>query len=57
MSQLRCVVFRGLPKDLEEELNKFLEQTPCEIEYILQSESGDHVTVTVFYQPDAQEDA
>ena len=55
MSQLRCVVLRGLPKELEEELNKFLESTPCEIQHILQSESGDHVTVTVVYVLDAQE--
>ena len=56
MSQLRCVVFRGLPKELEEELNKFLEATPCEIQHVLQSESSDHVTVTVFYALDPQED-
>ena len=55
MNQLRCVVLRGLPKELEEELNKFLESTPCEIQHILQSESGDHVTVTVVYVLDAQE--
>ena len=55
MSELRCVVFRGLPKELEEELNKFLEATPCEIQHVLQSESGDHISVTVFYELDAQE--
>ena len=55
MSQLRCVVFRGLPKELEEELNKFLEATPCEIQHVLQSESGDHITVTVLYELDTQE--
>ncbi len=57
MSELRCVVFRGLPKELEEELNKFLQSTACEIQHVLQSESEDHVTVTVFYQLDAQEEA
>ena len=55
MSQLRCVVFRGLPKELEEELNKFLLPTPRESQHVLQSESDDHVTVTIFYGPDAQE--
>ncbi len=55
MSELRCVVFRGLPKELEEELNKFLEATPCEIQHVLQSESGDHISVTVFYELDAQD--
>lgn len=57
MTQLRCMVFRGLPKELEEELNKFLESTPCEIQDVLQSEYGDHVTVTLFYLLDAQEGA
>jgi len=57
MTQLRCMVFRGLPKELEEELNKFLESTPCEIQNVLQSEYGDHVTVTLFYLLDTQEGA
>ncbi len=50
MSTLRCVVFRGLPKELEEEINKFLEATPCHVHFISQSESSDHVTATVFYE-------
>ncbi len=56
MSQLRCIVMRGLPKELEEELGKFLEVTPCRIHHVLQSESGDHVTLTVIYELDPQED-
>jgi hypothetical protein len=52
MNSLRCVVFRGLPKEIEEELNKFLEATPCQIQHVLQSESVDHVTVTIFYELD-----
>ena len=56
MSQLRCHVFRGLPKEIEEELNKFLESTPCEIHHVLQSESTSHVTITIFYVMDVQED-
>ncbi len=52
MTRLHCVVFRGLPKEIEEELNKFLEATPCQIEHVLQSESEDHITVTVFYELD-----
>ena len=55
MSQLRCQVFRGLPKEIEEEVNKFLESTPCEIDHVLQSESTNHVTITIFYVMDAQE--
>lgn len=57
MSELRCQVFRGLPKEIEEELNKFLATTPCEIQRVLQSESTNHVTITIFYVMDAQEDA
>ena len=56
MSQLRCQVFRGLPKEIEEEVNKFLESTPCEIHHVVQSESTNHVTITIFFVMDAQED-
>ena len=56
MSQLRCHVFRGLPKEIEEEVNKFLESTPCEIHHVIQSESTNHVTITIFYVMDAQEE-
>lgn len=56
MGGLRCVVFRGLVKELEEQVNKFLESTPCVIQHVLQSESGDHVSLTIFYEPDLQED-
>ena len=56
MSPLRCIVFRGLPKELEEDVGKFLESTPCQIHYVVQSESGDHVTLTIFYELDMRED-
>jgi hypothetical protein len=56
MSGLRCVVFRGLAKELEEQVNKFLESTPCLIQQVLQSESGDHLSLTILYEPDPQED-
>jgi hypothetical protein len=49
MSDLRCVVLRGLPKELEEQVNKFLSTTPCRIEHILQSEADAHVTLTILY--------
>lgn len=52
MSRLRCVVFRGLPKELEEEVNKFLEATLCQVHHLVQSESGDHVTISIFYELD-----
>jgi hypothetical protein len=56
MNTLQCVVLRGLPKELEEQVNKFLATTPCTIEHVLQSESGDHVSLTIFYTPDVQMD-
>lgn len=52
MSRLRCFVVRGLPKEVEEEVNKFLETTPCQIHHVLQSESKDHTTLTIFYEID-----
>jgi hypothetical protein len=51
MNQLRCVVFRGLPLELQEQINKFLEAAAVEIHFVTQSESGDHVSVTIFYEP------
>lgn len=50
MQSLRCHVFRGLPKELEEEVNKFLESTPCHVQHVVQSESQNHVTLTMFYE-------
>ncbi len=55
MSQLQCVVFRGLSKELEEEVNKFLESTSCTIHYVVQSESADHLSLTIFYELDPQD--
>ncbi|MFI5315859.1 MAG: hypothetical protein ACHQ6T_09165 [Myxococcota bacterium] len=50
MHPLRCHVFRGLPKELEEEVNKFLEVTPCLVHHVVQSESQNHVTLTMLYE-------
>jgi hypothetical protein len=55
MAQLHCTVFRGLPKELEEDVNKFLSTHACQIHYVVQSESTDHVTLTLFYEPDTRE--
>lgn len=49
----RCLVVRGLVKEVEEQLNQFLSEHPVRVLHIAQSESLDHVTVTVvFEQPD-----
>ena len=50
MQSLRCHVFRGLPKELEEEMYKFLEVTPCIVHHAVQSESQNHVTLTLLYE-------
>ncbi len=56
MNSLRCIVFRGLAKELEEEVNKFLEMTPCHVQFICQSESGDHISLTIFYEQLARDE-
>ncbi len=56
LSSLRCIVFRGLAKELEEEVNKFLEMTPCHVQFICQSESGDHISLTIFYEQLAKDE-
>ena len=51
---LRTIVVRGLAKEVEEELNKFLAARPgVELIQMGQSETGDHITVTlVVDEPD-----
>ncbi len=50
MQPIRCRVFRGLPKEVEEDVNKFLEVSPCQVQHVVQSESDNHVTITLFYE-------
>jgi hypothetical protein len=54
MERLRAFVVRGLAKEVEEELNKLLEARPgCELIRLGQSETGDHITVTLIVsEPD-----
>ena len=44
---LRCCVFRGLVKEAEEEVNKFLSSHEVRVLHMAQSESGDHISVTL----------
>lgn len=44
---LRCLVFRGLVKEAEEEINKFLSTHRVHVLHMAQSESGDHISVTL----------
>jgi hypothetical protein len=48
--RLQSLVIRGLAKEVEEDLNKFLASRPAiHIVYMGQSESGDHITVVLIY--------
>jgi hypothetical protein len=51
---LRCRVFRGLVKEAEEDINKFLSTHEVRVLHMAQSESGVHVSVTlIFEDPEA----
>jgi hypothetical protein len=50
---LRCQMFRGLVKEVEEEVGKFLSTHRIHVVHLAQSESNDHITVTLlFEEPD-----
>ena len=42
-----CRVFRGLVKEVEEEINRFLSTANVGVQQLAQSETGDHITVTL----------
>ena len=44
---LRCLVIRGLVKEAEEEINKFLSSNEVRVLHMAQSETGDHISVTL----------
>lgn len=47
---LRCRMFRGLVKEAEEEIEKFLATHSIRVVHMAQSESGDHISVTLLYE-------
>jgi hypothetical protein len=50
---LRCRIFRGLVKEAEEEIDKFLATHNIRVLHMAQSESADHITVSLlFEEPD-----
>jgi hypothetical protein len=55
---LRAFVVRGLAKEIEEELNKLLSgRLAMQLVHLVQSESGDHITLTlVVDEPDPRND-
>ena len=53
MMALRCVVVRGLVKEVEEELSKFLSAHEVRVLHMAQSETGDHISITLIVdEPD-----
>ncbi len=51
---VRCRVFRGLVKEAEEDINKFLSTREVRLLHMSQSESGVHISVTlIFEEPEA----
>ncbi len=44
---LRCLVVRGLVKEVEEEINKFLSTHEVRVLHMAQSETGDHISITL----------
>ncbi len=50
---LRCLVFRGLVKEAEEEINKYLTTHEVRVLHMAQSETGDHISVTLIVEEPA----
>ena len=51
---LQSFVLRGLAKEVEEDLNKFLAARPgIEIVHMGQSESGNHISVVLIFEDPA----
>ncbi len=46
---LQCLVVRGLVKEVEEDVNKFLASREVNVLHMAQSEHGEYVTVTLLY--------
>lgn len=47
---VRCVVARGLVKEVEEEINKFLSTHEVRVLHMAQSETGNHITITLIVE-------
>ena len=47
---LRCLAFRGLVKEAEEEINKYLSTHKVRVLHMAQSETGDHISVTLIVE-------
>jgi hypothetical protein len=50
---LRCLVVRGLVKEVEEEINKFLQSQEVNVLHMAQSEHGEYLSISLIYdQPE-----
>ena len=47
---LQCVVVRGLVKEVEEDLNKFLASGDVRVLHMAQSETGEYISVTLIVE-------
>jgi len=48
---LRCIVVRGLVKEVEEDMNKFFATRPeLRVLHMAQSETGDHISISLIYE-------
>lgn len=48
---MQCLVVRGLAKEVEEDLNKFLASHPrIRIVHMTQSSTGEYISVTLLYE-------
>jgi hypothetical protein len=45
----KCLVVRGLAKEVEEDLNKFFATHDVEILQMTQSSSGEYISLTIVY--------
>jgi len=46
---MKCLVARGLVKEVEEDINKFFATHDVNVLHMAQSEHGEYVTVTLIY--------
>jgi hypothetical protein len=49
MMALRCLVVRGLVKEVEEDINKFLTTHHVNVLHMTQSEHGEYLSITLLY--------
>ncbi|HVP30524.1 MAG TPA: hypothetical protein VMW35_15320 [Myxococcota bacterium] len=47
---LRCKVVRGLVMEVEEEINKFLSSHAVRVLHMSQSETGNHISITLIVE-------